>query len=240
MKLFWSICFSLLLFTSSLCGQETPDSKKLSEILEELRQIHKLLEARPNIPTTAPPKTARIEVGKASLLGSKNAPFTLVEFTDYQCKFCKQFYDQTFHDLKKLYIDTGKLRYYSMDLPLVEIHPAALMAAQASHCAAEQGSFWQMYDKMKSNSNDFRSEILITYAKDIGLDAAVFRECLESDRYKKEVENIATNAKAKGVRGTPSFVIGKSTDFGVEGELLTGALPLETFTKKLKDIGFDK
>jgi len=72
------------------------------------------------------------------------------------------------------------------------------------------------------------------------LNEVAFRDCLESDRYKKEVESNIFIAKTKGVRGTPSFIIGKSTDFGVEGELLTGALPVEAFSKKLKEIGLDK
>jgi protein-disulfide isomerase len=212
----------------------------MDAILDELRQIRKLLENRPNIPATPPTMTARIEVGKAPLLGSKNAHFTLIEFTDYQCKYCQKFYDDTFHNLKKLYINTGKLRFFGMDLPLVEIHPASLLAAPAGHCAAEQGKFWQMYDKMKSNSTDLEAATLIRYTQESGLDTTAFRECLESGRYKKEVEASALNAKNKGVRGTPSFVIGKSAEFGVEGELLTGALPLDVFEKKFKDIGLDK
>jgi protein-disulfide isomerase len=228
------------IFSDLFMWTRDSDDKKLDEILDELRQIHKLLESKPNVPTVAMPKTARVEVGKAALLGSKNAPFTLIEFTDFQCKFCQQFYDRTFHELKKLYIDTGKFRFYSMDLPLVEIHPAALMAAQAIHCAGEQERYWPMYDKMKSNSKDYQATTLIAYAKEIGLNEVAFRDCLESDRYKKEVESNIFIAKTKGVRGTPSFIIGKSTDFGVEGELLTGALPVEAFSKKLKEIGLDK
>jgi protein-disulfide isomerase len=240
-KKYWIICFYLSLFAANcLYGQETPDSKRLDAILDELQQIHKLLENRPILPRTPPAKTARIEVGKTPLLGSKNAPFTLVEFTDYQCIFCQQFYEGTFKDLKKLYIDTGKVRFYSMDLPLVKIHPAALLAAQAGHCASEQGKFWLMYDKMKSNSKDLDAATLTGYAKDSGLDVANFQECLESGRYKKEVETISSDIKAKGACGTPSFVIGKSSDFGVEGEMLTGAVPLDVIEKKLKDIGSNK
>jgi protein-disulfide isomerase len=241
MRMFCAIYFCLLLLTTNcLYGQQAQNDKKLDEILDELRQINKLLDNRPNIPTAIQPRTARIEVGKAPILGSKNAPLTLVEFTDYQCKFCQQFYDNTFKELKKLYIDTGKIRFYSMDLPLVEIHPAAMLAAQAGHCAAEQDKFWPIYYKMKSNSKDLDDATLIEYARGAGLDAVVFRECIESERYKKEVETISATIKAKGARGTPSFVIGKSTEFGVEGELLTGAMPLDFFEKKIKELGLDK
>jgi protein-disulfide isomerase len=241
MKAIWTIIVCLLLLdVSCIYGQDIPDNRKLDAILDELRQIHKLLESRPNIPITSPVRTTRIEVGKTPLLGSNKAPFTLVEFTDYQCKYCQQFYEQTFKDLKRLFIDTGKLRFYSMDLPLVEIHPAALLAAQAGRCGAEQNKFWAIYDKMKSNSKDLESTTLIAYAQEIGLDAAAFKECLESKRYKKEVEENTAIVKAKGVRGTPSFVLGKSTEFGVEGELISGVMPLNFFEQKLKGIGMDK
>jgi protein-disulfide isomerase len=240
MKIVWANCLFVILFTTNCLAQSPPNGDKLDSILDELRQIHKLLESRPALPTTPQPKSVRIEVGKTPILGSKNAPFTMVEFTDYQCKFCQQFYDNTFKDIKKLYIDTGKLQFYSMDLPLVEIHPAALVAAQAGHCAADQNKFWPMYDKMKSNVKDLEIATLVGYAQGAGLDMAAFRECVESGRYKKDVETSVLNAKAKGVRGTPSFVIGKSADFGVEGEPLTGALPLNVFEKKFKEIGLDK
>jgi protein-disulfide isomerase len=244
MKVFLKICICLPLFvTRCLYGQETLDGKKLDAILDELQQIHKLLENKPNITSETPARTARtvrIEVGNTPLLGLKNAPFTVVEFTDFQCKFCQQFYDNVFHDLKKLYIDTGKLRFYSMNLPLVEIHPASLLAAQAGHCATEQGGFWLIYDKMKRNSKDLEIATIIGYARDSGLNADAFQECIKSGRYKKEVEDSSANIKAKGARGTPTFVIGKSSEFGVEGELLTGAMPLDVFQKKLKDFGMDK
>jgi protein-disulfide isomerase len=230
----------LVLAANSLYGKETSIEKKLDAILFELRQMNKLLETRPNIPKPPSAKSTRIEVGKVPFLGSKNAPFTLIEFTDYQCRFCQQFYDSTFKELKKLFIDTGKLRFYSMDLPLSEIHPDALLAAQAVHCSAEQDKFWPMYDKIKGNSKDLEATTLIGYAQGVGLNATAFRDCLESGRYKKEVEDSVLNAKAKGARGTPSFVIGKSTEFGVEGEMITGALPLDAFEKKLKDIGLNK
>ncbi|MGH9426894.1 MAG: DsbA family protein [Terriglobia bacterium] len=73
-----------------------------------------------------------------------------MQFTDYQCEFCQRFHQQTFQDLKKHYIESGKVRFYSMDLPL-DIHQNALLAAQAGRCAGEQGQFWAMHDRMQAN-----------------------------------------------------------------------------------------
>jgi protein-disulfide isomerase len=238
MKKIMMISVCILLLAGFLIGQDSLDSKKLDAILDELRQIHKLLE-RPNT-LKSPAKPVRIEVGKTPLLGSIKAPFTLVEFVDYQCKFCQKFYDNAFQDLKKLYIDTGKLRFYSIDLPLTDIHPFALAAAQGGRCAAEQEKIWLMCAKMRNNSKDFEDSTLIDYARELGLNVDAFKECLRIKRYKNDIDLRVQNAKEKGVRGTPSFVIGKSTDFGVEGEVLTGALPLDVFEKKLKELGLDK
>src|SRR5262249_24712376 len=118
-------------------------------ILNELRQIRRLLE-RPTqqaSPVTAPAASPveHVKVGTAGSysLGSSDAALTLVEFTDYQCPFCKQFHDTTFQQLKTNYIDTGRLRFVHRDLPL-DFHEHALKAAQAARCAGEQDKFWPM------------------------------------------------------------------------------------------------
>lgn len=163
--------------------------------------------------------------------------YTIVEYTDYQCSFCQQFYSLTFQNLKTLYIDTGKVRFYSMDLPLVEMHPVALLGARAGHCAAEQGKFWQMHDKMLAGGQNFEAQKLVDSAGDLSVDVAAFRECLNSEKYKDVILASAQDAINKGARGTPSFVVGKSTAYGVEGELFVGALPLGVFQQKLKNLG---
>src|ERR1017187_2441884 len=118
--------------------------QQADEILNELRQIRQLLEKQN--PKAAAPQPQEITRAKLNLegfamLGSKDAPITMVEFTDYQCPFCQRFHLSTFSDLKKNYIDTGKVRFYSRDMPL-DFHPNALRAAQAARCGGEQGQFW--------------------------------------------------------------------------------------------------
>jgi len=204
------------------------------EILAELRQIRKLLERRPDM--QAQPTTARIDVAAAPFLGSKDAPVTIVQFTDYQCQFCQQFHQQTFQDLKKHYIDSGKVRFYSLDLPLVDIHQNALLAAQAGRCAQDQGQFWAMHDQMQANPEQLEMAKLVDYAQESSIDVAAFRRCIESGKYKDDVQKGARDATTNGVRGTPAFVIGKSTPFGVEGELVMGAVPYGLFEKKVKEL----
>ena len=157
------------------------------------------------------------------------------QFTDYHCNFCQRFFLGTFPEIKKNYIDTGKLRFYTRDLPL-DFHPNALVAAQAAHCAADQNQFWTMHNRMSADPTRLDLPSLTSYAKDLNLDTEVFRGCVESGKYKSAVQKEAAEAAAAGVNGTPSFVVGKSTSDGVDGELVVGALPFPLFDQKLKDL----
>ena len=123
------------------------------QILQELRQIRQLLERQQQPKPQAPPEPVRaqLDLNGAEMLGSRTAPITVVEFTDYQCPFCQRFHVSVFGEMKRLFIDTGKVRFYSRDLPLDSIHPNAMRAAMGARCAAEQGQFWKLRDIMGSN-----------------------------------------------------------------------------------------
>ncbi len=241
------IAVSMIVLAAPLGAQDLATRKQMDEVLAELRQIRNLIESKVNIqPTQAliPPGgvpgqtrsvTVAIEVGKSPFLGSKDAPLTIVEFVDFQCRYCRRFREETFPDLKKDYIDSGKVRVYHMDLPL-EIHQHSLLAAQSGRCAGDQGQFWAMHDRMLANPDRLELSDLTGYAQDLGLDIAAFRKCVEEGKYKEEVQQGARYAMTKGARGTPAFVIGKSTPSGVEGELVVGAEPYGLFDKKLKEL----
>lgn len=225
------VLFVVLIAIAGLSAgaQDTENSKQLDAILSELRQIRNLLAtpSRQPMPTGVQPETlsvVNVEVGDSPMLGSKEAPLTIVEFTDFQCPFCSRFYTEVFPDLKKNYIDSGKARFYSMDLPL-DIHQNALQAAQAGQCAGEQGQFWQMHDRMQRNPQHLELLNLIDYAQGINLDVAAFRQCLAGGKYKERILQAAREATSKGAQGTPAFVIGKSTSSGVEGRLSIGLQP---------------
>ena len=89
-----------------------------------------------------------VELGGLPMMGDKNAPVTMVEFSDLQCPFCLRFFKDTFPQIKKEYIDTGKVKFYFRHLPLVQLHPMAMSFAHATECANEQGKFWEMHDKI--------------------------------------------------------------------------------------------
>src|SRR5450755_3058282 len=208
-------------------------------ILQELRQIRLLLErqqAKPAAPQEEAPTKARItDLSGVSMLGSKTAPLTIVEYTDYQCPFCQRFHITAFAELKKAYIDTGKVRFYSKDMPL-DFHPNAMRAAMAARCAGDQGKFWELRDTMGANPNSLDIEHIIGFAADLKLDTGALRTCVQSGKYKEPVQSDVLEGMKIGANGTPTFIVGKSVGNGVDGELVVGAMPFQMFDAKLKEL----
>jgi protein-disulfide isomerase len=219
-----------------------PDNmpREISEaILKELRQIRILLErqqqAQPTALTAQVPKVENVRVSSDGYsLGQSDAPLTLVEFTDYQCPFCKQFHTAAFDQLKKNYIDTGKLRFVSRDLPL-DMHPNAFGAAQAARCAGEQNNFWQMREILIAHSDELGAEAVVTYARQLGLELPRFRACLDSGKYLLIIRDDIADAGSAGIYGTPTFVLGRASGGGVEGMKIVGTQPYESFEKTLAE-----
>ena len=212
--------------------------EQADEILNELRQIRQLLEKQAAAGPQQPGEQiikAKVSIQGAYALGSKDAPLTMVEFTDFQCPFCQRFHVNTFAELKRDYIDTGKLRFVSRDLPL-DFHPNAMQAAEAGRCAGEQGQYWAMRDRMNANPDRLDMASLVSWAQDLKLNVNGFRACVESQKYKNAIQSDIQMAQRIGANGTPSFVVGKSTGDGVDGELVVGAMPYQLFDQKLKEI----
>jgi protein-disulfide isomerase len=160
-------------------------------------------------------------------LGPKGAKVTIIEFSDFQCPYCRTWWKDTFSQLKKEFIDTGKVRFIYRDFPL-SFHPMAAPSAEAANCAGEQGKYWEMHDKLFSEQLK-KGQGTITYevkdiknwAAQIGLNGSQFNQCLDSGKFKAEVEKDFADGSAAGVSGTPSFFI--------NGKLVVGAQPYATF-----------
>src|SRR5690348_5136780 len=227
-----------LLFLAPLGAADKGITKQQAdEILNELRQIRQLLEKQQAGNTQPePPTRAAVATAGAFAIGSKDAPVTMVEFTDFQCPFCYRFHVSTFSELKKNYIDTGKVRFVSRDLPL-DFHPNAMQAAQAGRCAGEQGQFWPLRDRMGANPDHLDMAHLVGYAQELNLNVDTFRACVESGKYKNAIQNDVQEAIKIGANGTPSFVIGKSAPDTIEGDLVIGAMPYQVFDQKFKELG---
>ncbi len=216
-------------------------AQQSEQMLGELKAIHALLERGSPVPAptaarpaAAAPERVTVSVADGPALGNPQAPVTMVEFTDFQCPFCSSFHKSTFPALKKDFIDTGKVRYVVRDLPL-EFHANALKAAQAAHCAGEQGRYWAMHDVLFRNSARLEAARIAGYAAKAGVEPAKFAECIASERHLAGIRASGDDAARLGLSGTPSFVIGKTQAKPVvEGEKLIGAQPLPTFVAALQ------
>lgn len=131
-------------------------------------------------------------------------------------------------------MDTGKIRYALLDLPL-PMHKLAFKAAEASHCAADQGKFWEMHDSMMADQNTL--DALGSHAESIHLDIAQFQKCLDSDKYADAVRQDMAKANQLGVTGTPSFVLASTNPEDpskVKGlRLIRGAQPFSNFKQAI-------
>lgn len=205
-----------------------------AEIIRELDAIRLLLRsgaAKPAGTRGSPgaPRKVKMQVSSGwQTIGRADAPVTMIEFTDLQCPFCRRFQTTTFPQIKKDYIDTGKVRFVAMDFPL-PMHQYAMGAAEAAACAGSQGKFWKFRDDVLNDQVPPTPVVLSKHAKDLGLDLDEFQNCLKGNKYQDEIQNEQVEARAVGVVGTPAFVIGRTDAGWVKGVLVTGARPLAYF-----------
>lgn len=221
-----------------------PLSQRQGEaILDELRQIRQLLQKQQGQPAAAaaqpagqakPPAnpTLRAVVSNLPSLGQATAPLTMVMYTDYECPFCRRFEKETLPQLRQQYIDSGKLKLVVKDLPLA-MHANAAKAAEANHCAAEQGRYWAYRQPLTALAEPLSVPRLTALAGDTGLDRARFEECLRVGLFAPAVAHSVAEAGRLGIDGTPTFIIGREHDGYVEGQRLVGAQPLAAFAQKI-------
>jgi len=204
--------------------------KDLAEIKKALSEMRELLVQRPAPPAQPAQAIAKVNVGRSPSLGKPDAPVTVIEFSDYQCPFCERFFAGTLPALKKDYIEAGKVRYVFRDFPLDSIHPQARKAAEAAHCAGEQGKYWEMHDTLFKNQRALMVENLKGFARDLGLKVEDFNGCLDQGKYANTVSEHLAAGSAVGVTGTPSFFIGKTAADGtIEATSIRGAQPITAF-----------
>jgi protein-disulfide isomerase len=207
------------------------------EMLKELKAIHQLLErlTQPTPAQPAQPTRAKLDNLKGFVLGRPDAPLTMVEFTDLQCPFCRQYVTVTFEQIKKEWIDTGKLRYISRDFPL-DFHPQAMPSARAARCAGDQGKFWEMRMRLMRNANLLSPDYITKTAADLALDTRAFAACTASTKFDAEIQADMQEGAKIGVGGTPTFVLGRTVAGTLEGPMIVGALPYAQFDARLKDL----
>jgi protein-disulfide isomerase len=171
-------------------------------------------------PVTQEPQYRRydIPIENSYSLGPADAPITLVEFSDYQCPYCRRWHDEVYEPLLAAY--PGKIKFVYRHLPLESIHPDAIPAAEAAMCAGEQEAFWQFHEKLFS-SEALGDQIFVQYAQELGLDMQSFESCVSDRKYQEAVSEDVNFAIDLGIRSTPTFFI--------NGLAIVGAQPLDVF-----------
>jgi protein-disulfide isomerase len=216
-------------------GQKDRLNQPFDEIKDQLRQTlkqlkiqqarqdyTKALRAEGNVVILLAPPKVQVASDPARLLGNPKAPVTIVEFSDYQCPYCRQV-EPTLKGVLAKYGDRVSLSY--RDFPL-KIHGQAQLAAEASRCAGEQGKFWEYHDRLYNSSN-LERPALIDHARTLKIDEKQFDSCLASGKYKGQVERDVQEGMQAGISGTPGFF--------VNGVPFTGAMPLETFVRAIDE-----
>ena len=183
---------------------------------EYYEQLKKELSIEVLLPPYEPPKVAVEATGPSK--GPANAPITIVEFSDFECPYCVRA-EPTVKAVMEKY--PGKIRLVYRDFPL-PMHPKAPKAAEAAHCADDQGKYWDMHAKLFSAGAKLDLSDLKAHAREIGLDGAKFDRCLDSGEKAKVVDGHRKAGDEAGVSGTPAFFI--------NGRPLSGAQPIEAFT----------
>ena len=156
----------------------------------------------------APFKEALIGIDDGAVYGKPDAKVTIVEFSDYQCPFCARYSNDTFPQLERDYIETGRVRYVFRDFPIEGAHPQAFKAHEAVHCAAEQGKRREMHKKVFASQRAMSVSDLTTHAVALGLDKPRFEKCLAQGSQAAKVRSAMSAGEQAGVRGTPTFFVG--------------------------------
>lgn len=160
--------------------------------------------------------------------GRSEAPVTVVEFSDFQCGFCRKFWKETLPRIDEKYIQAGKVRFVYRHLAI--LGPPSVRAAIASECAHDQGKFWPYHDRLFASASPFAfsESNLKRYAQELALDTARFGACLDAERLREKVERETMVGRAIGMTGTPGFLM--------NGGRLIGAQPYEVFEEIIEGI----
>jgi protein-disulfide isomerase len=167
-----------------------------------------------------------------NVVGRADAPVTIIEFSDLQCPYCAGHALNVFPEIKRDYIDTGKVRYVARDFPLA-MHPFALPAAVATRCAGEQGKFWEYRHALFDRQNEIATAPYDALAAELGLDVPRFAACRKNGAQAEAVRADVQLAGSNRVTSTPTFLIGRVVNGKLEGEGFAGAKTYADFAARI-------
>jgi protein-disulfide isomerase len=227
---------------ADLAAQTKAEFDALKKQVETLqKQVDALTaQAKPPAPSL-PPSTDRldtIKLDRAPIRGSASAPVTMVEVSDFQCPFCGRFFNQTSAQLQKDYVESGRVNYAFLNMPLA-VHPNAFDAAEAAACANDQGKFWEMHDRLFSNQALLARPYLVEKSKGLVASEDAYKACFNAGRHGDDIRADVAAARAAGASATPTFFIGsldaKSRTLKIARRIV-GAKPYATFQDALDEV----
>ena len=173
--------------------------------------------------------------GGSPILGNPSAPITILEWGDYQCTYCHRFHESTLNTLEVDYIQTGKVNLVFKDFPLNG--PDSVLAAEASHCAGDQGKYWQYHDELYKNwagenTGWVTRWALNAFGNTVGLNLDKFNQCLDDHKYQNKVNLLYKFGQEIGIDATPSFLV-FNDDKIIK---IRGNQPLETFLRTISEL----
>ena len=182
-------------------------------------------------PQVQPPEAGRVnvQIGDAPVKGDKDAPVTIIEWSDYECPFCSRFYSDTLKQIEEQYIKTGKVKFAYKDFPL-SFHPNAQKSAEAAKCVRDElgdDGYWAFHDKIFENQGSLSPDSLKVWSKEVGANSAKFDSCLSSGKFAAKVQSEFREGQTAGVQGTPAFFI--------NGKLISGAQPFPAFQSAIEE-----
>ena len=187
--------------------------------------------AQPSKPQARPipALTSSLLLQGEPMLGHASAPLTIVEFSDFECSYCRRFHEQVMPQLKRDYIDTGLVRFVHKDLPL-PFHPHALPAAAAARCAGEQDRYWDLYSGLFDQQNCLNCKGILAIAAEEELDTTALKACMERESTLAVINANRSEALLHNISATPTFIIGPTRSNGsLDGQIIEGAVPWDTF-----------
>jgi protein-disulfide isomerase len=212
--------------------------EQAAKLIQEMQMIRVLLQKQVDVKTGVTPDEVGIaypekrlaNLGK-NIIGRDNAPLTLVEFVDLECPFCIQFHNDVLPELRRKYIDTGKLKFVVFDFPLPS-HEYALPAATFTRCAGAQGKYWQVHNAFMSTPQVATPEVIQKIAIENKLDPKQLDLCLKNTEVAEQINRETQSARELGVFATPTFLLGSSQGDGVTGQMVESFKMLDSEIQK--------
>lgn len=218
--------------------------KQLSEVRTELKTLQQEVKALRGDIKSRPVNVAKAEKLKSLVIkgsptiGDSNAQVVIVEFSDYQCPYCKRHFTQTFSEIEKQYVDTGKIQYAMKQYPL-GFHAKARGASTAALCGErlKSGSYFDFHSSIFNGTTALNQSAYLALAKDLGLSQSKFESCLNDPAISKIIDTDMQQGESVGVSGTPAFLIGKIKDGKlVDGRLISGARSFSSFASTIDSL----